>query len=119
MALEEHFRNGCGTPEVAVDLEDPGVTGGMRIEQVGAGGMLEQHGNRLPGFVAVEQAGPEVDSPGATPASIGASGSEPALQGNACGLREIGSPAQRDRTTRIERVHVRHVALPGFGLLEI
>jgi hypothetical protein len=89
VALQQHFGHGRGASEVAVDLKYPGFAGRVGVEQVGAGGVLEQHAYGFPGLLAIQEAGPEVDGPGAAPARIGAARGQPAFKRNARPLPEL------------------------------
>src|SRR5262245_49586734 len=91
----------------------------MCIEQVGTGAVLYQHGERFPCLVAVEQARPQADGPGAAPTGIGASGGQAPFQGNPGSIGQLGGFTRSDFATRVERIEVRHVPLAGSALLEI
>src|ERR1700733_5333775 len=115
VALEKKFGDRGGGAEVSVDLEDRSFAGGVGVEEIDVGAVLHEHGEGLPGFVAVEEAGPEGDGPGAAPSGVGSSVGEAAFEGDACCLCQLGSAAWGDLIAGVERVHVGHVALAGRG----
>jgi len=86
VALEQEFGDSGGGAEVSVDLEDGGFAGGVGIEEIEVGAVLHEHGEGLPGFVAVEESGPEGDGPGTTPSGVGSAVGETAFERDACGL---------------------------------
>jgi len=43
--------------EIAIDPEDRGVAGWVRVEEIGAGAVLQRHGDEFPGLPAIRQPG--------------------------------------------------------------
>ena len=119
VALEKKFSDGGGGAEVSVDLEDGSFAGGVGVEEIDVGAVLHEHGEGLPCFVAVEEAGPEGDGPGAAPSGVGSSVGESAFEGDTGCLCQLGSFARSDLIAGIERVHVGHVALAGRSFFEV
>lgn len=119
MALQQELDDAGGAAEVAVDLKDPAGAGRVGVKQVRPGGVIEQTAERFVGFFAVRQAGPEADGPGAGPTGVGAAGGQTAFQRDLAGTPQRRVAAGSEFVAEVERVHVGHVALAGFGFVEI
>lgn len=119
VTLEEHFGYCGGGSEVAVDLENWAFTRRVGIEQIDVGAVLHQHGERLPGFIAVCETGPEADGPGAAPAGIRSSVCEAAFERCARGLRQGRRLGWGDLAPGIEAIEMGHVALTRGAFFEV
>jgi hypothetical protein len=85
MTLKQHFGNPGSRAEVAIYLEWR-----MSIEEVGQRGFLKEGDQVFVSFFAIVQARPKVDYPGAAPACMAATVSQPVFQRFARGGKQLG-----------------------------
>jgi hypothetical protein len=121
VALEEHLDDACGGAEVSVDLE-----GGVGVEEVGVDAAALGGGDALDageseevlehevGVVAVVEACPEVDLPGAGPAGAAVTAE---LEGLAGGGEEVGGAALGNLGAVVEAPEVGDVAVLVFRVV--
>ena len=91
----------------------------MRIEQIGPRAVLHQGHKGLVRLPAIFKPGPEADGPSAAPACIRAARCQPPFERHPRRSGQFRRTARRDLRTRIQRVQMRHVPLPGLGFPEV
>lgn len=94
MALQQHFGNAGGAAEIAVYLERR-----MGVPQIVQSAVPEKIPEQFVGSVSVIQPGPLVQFPAHTPARGPVS---PMVQGDSCGLGELGSRQRRQSVARMQ-----------------